>query len=126
VRPGRPHCRRRRRIIITVPGTMDVICTRKQKPGEISPARVYISPENDNTPRGPLCYYYPLCVFIYIYIYVIRRPQTFGPLADDPPHRRVSPGTRHLGALNAVDENVLTVYGICIARRGQNVYRILY
>lgn len=30
-----------------------VICTRKQKPGEISPGRVYISPENDNNNNTP-------------------------------------------------------------------------
>jgi hypothetical protein len=95
VRPGRPHCRRRRRIIITVPGTMDVICTRKQKPGEISPARVYISPENDNTPRGPLCYYYPLCVFIYIYIYMLyggRRPLDLWPTTHRTVAYRPAPG----------------------------------
>jgi len=88
VRPGRI-------IIITVrrvyaPGTMDVICTRKQKPGEISPGRVYISPENDNTPVH--------------YVITVRYIMLYGrgPLADDPPPPLIAPRSRFSGALNNI------------------------
>lgn len=105
------------------PGTMDVICTRKQKPGEISPGRVYISPENDNnnnnTPARSimwlLCavyrYTYIILLSLYYVMYAARQ-RGRGPLARRP--TPYSPATRFSVALNAVGENVLTVYGICI------------
>jgi len=62
------------------PGTMNVICTRKQKPGEISPGRVYISPENDNT-----AVHYVITVH-YIVLY-----GRGGPLADDPTPPLIAP-----------------------------------
>lgn len=44
-----------------------------------------------------------------------RHGRGLGPLADDPRHPTpYSPATRFSVALNAVGENVLTVYGICI------------
>lgn len=53
--------------------------------------------------------------YIYIYniiIIILRYGRGRGPLADDP--TPYSPATRFSVALNAVGENVLTVYGICI------------
>lgn len=94
------------------PGTMNVICTRKQKPGEISPGRVYISPENDNT-----------AVHYVITTRCIIMSYGRGPLADDPPPPLITPRPVFRRIRCTVGENVLTVYGISTRRR-QNVYII--
>lgn len=92
---------------------MNVICTRKQKPGEISPGRVYISPENDNT----AVHYVITMRYIMLY--------SRGPLADDPPPPLIAPQQvfRRIKQY-MVGENVLTVYGIC-TRRWQNLHNLI-
>jgi len=106
VRPG-PRRRRRsryyymillpygvQRILYSVPRHNGrVICTRKQKPGEISPVRVYISPENDNnnnnTPARSIMWL--LCAIYNIIMLYTRHGGGRGPLAVDPPPNPVEP-----------------------------------